>query len=101
MHLVGFIIRNCFDFITLEYVSYRSKRSLSVHLFFQKCGQVFGVEYLEQNVEDAKINAAKNEITNCEFIAGRVEDVLPTLTEKITGKTVVPILDPPRIGLSM
>jgi 23S rRNA (uracil1939-C5)-methyltransferase len=69
-------------------------------LFFQKCGQVFGVEYLEQNVEDAKINAAKNEITNCEFIAGRVEDVLPTLTEKITGKTVVPILDPPRIGLS-
>jgi len=52
-------------------------------------------------VEDAKINAAKNEITNCEFIAGRVEDVLPTLTEKITGKTVVPILDPPRIGLSM
>jgi 23S rRNA (uracil1939-C5)-methyltransferase len=68
--------------------------------FFQKCGQVFGVEYLEQNVEDAKINAAKNEITNCEFIAGRVEDVLSTLSEKITGKVVVPILDPPRTGLS-
>jgi tRNA/tmRNA/rRNA uracil-C5-methylase (TrmA/RlmC/RlmD family) len=61
---------------------------------------VFGVEYLEQNVEDAKINAAKNEITNCEFIAGRVEDVLSTLSEKITGKIVVPILDPPRTGLS-
>ncbi|KDR06356.1 tRNA (uracil(54)-C(5))-methyltransferase homolog-B-like [Zootermopsis nevadensis] len=66
----------------------------------KKCGQVFGVEYLEQNVEDAKINAAKNEITNCEFIAGRVEDVLSNLSEKITGKIVVPILDPPRTGLN-
>lgn len=74
---------------------------MSFHnLFFQKCGQVFGVEYLEQNVEDAKINAAKNEITNCEFIAGRVEDVLSNLSEKITGRIVIPILDPPRTGLS-
>ncbi|PSN45074.1 hypothetical protein C0J52_04012 [Blattella germanica] len=66
----------------------------------KSCKQVFGIEYLEQNVEDAKVNATRNEITNCEFIAGRVEDVLPTLMEKITGKTVVPILDPPRTGLN-
>ncbi|XP_063226256.1 tRNA (uracil-5-)-methyltransferase homolog B-like [Bacillus rossius redtenbacheri] len=66
----------------------------------RKVGQVFGIEYLTHNVDDAKLNAAKNEITNCEFIAGRVEDVLPTLRDKITGKTVVPILDPPRAGLS-
>ncbi|KAJ9595601.1 hypothetical protein L9F63_013197 [Diploptera punctata] len=66
----------------------------------KKCKQVYGVEYLEQNVEDAKVNAIKNEITNCEFIAGRVEDVLPELTEKITATNIVPILDPPRTGLN-
>ncbi|XP_049790460.1 tRNA (uracil-5-)-methyltransferase homolog A-like [Schistocerca nitens] len=66
----------------------------------KKCGQVFGIEYLEQNIEDAKKNAEINEITNCEFIAGRAEDALPTLEPKITGKHVVPILDPPRTGLN-
>jgi SAM-dependent methyltransferases related to tRNA (uracil-5-)-methyltransferase len=69
-------------------------------MFFQKCKQVYGIECLEQNVEDAKVNAEKNEITNCEFTAGRVEDVLPDLTEKITATSIVPILDPPRAGLS-
>ncbi|GLH01792.1 tRNA (Uracil-5-)-methyltransferase-like protein A [Gryllus bimaculatus] len=73
---------------------------LSPTSYFQKCGQVFGIEYLSQNIEDAKYNAKQNDITNCEFIAGRVEDILPTLSEKITGKSVVPILDPPRAGLN-
>lgn len=66
----------------------------------KKCGQVFGIEYLSQNIEDAKFNAERNEITNCEFIAGKVEDILPTLSSKMTGKSVVPILDPPRAGLN-
>nr|CAD7196322.1 unnamed protein product [Timema douglasi] len=66
----------------------------------KKCAKVYGIEYMAHNVEDAKLNAAKNEITNCEFISGRVEDILPTLTDKLTGKNVIPILDPPRAGLT-
>ncbi|XP_054259776.1 tRNA (uracil-5-)-methyltransferase homolog B-like [Macrosteles quadrilineatus] len=38
-----------------------------------------GVEYLEQAVIDAKKNAEINNITNCEFIAGRVEKRLHDL----------------------
>nr|CAD7605626.1 unnamed protein product [Timema genevievae] len=66
----------------------------------KKCAKVYGIEYMAHNVEDAKLNAAKNEITNCEFLSGRVEDILPTLTDKLTGKNVIPILDPPRAGLT-
>ena len=57
--------------------------------------KVIGVEIVEEAVEAAKVNAARNGLTNCEFIAGDVLKVLDTIPEK--PDTI--ILDPPRDGI--
>lgn len=57
--------------------------------------RVIGVEIVEEAVEAARENAARNGLTNCEFIAG---DVLKVLDE-IQEKPDVIILDPPRDGV--
>ena len=57
-----------------------------------------GVEYDKLAIAAARRNAASRKINNGEFIAAKVEDVLPELLRKFsTGKTAV-ILDPPRKG---
>ncbi len=56
---------------------------------------VVGVEIVEEAVEAAKVNAERNGIRNCEFIAG---DVLKVLDE-LEGKPDVVVLDPPRDGV--
>ena len=56
--------------------------------------KVVGVEIVEEAVEAAKENAALNDLTNCEFIAG---DVLKVLDE-IEEKPDIIVLDPPRDG---
>lgn len=57
--------------------------------------KVIGVEIIEEAVEAAKINAKRNNVDNCEFIAG---DVLKVLDE-IEEKPDYIILDPPRDGI--
>lgn len=57
--------------------------------------EVIGVEIVEEAVEAAKENAARNGLTNCRFIAGDVLKVLDELLEK--PDTI--ILDPPRDGI--
>ncbi|WKY47717.1 23S rRNA (uracil(1939)-C(5))-methyltransferase RlmD [Eubacteriaceae bacterium ES3] len=57
--------------------------------------KVIGIELVEEAVEAAKVNAVKNGLTNCEFMAG---DVL-TEVEKLNDKADVIILDPPRDGI--
>lgn len=57
--------------------------------------QVIGVEIVEEAVEAAKENAARNGITNCTFLAG---DVLKVLDE-IEEKPDFIVLDPPRDGI--
>lgn len=69
-------------------------------MFAKHCKEVIGVELMDVNVDDAKRLAAKNGLTNCEFLQGAVDDLLPELEEKLKGKKVVPILDPPRVGIS-
>ena len=40
------------------------------------------------------------EIANAEFICGKAEDVLPSITDRFPRKTnVVAVVDPPRAGL--
>ncbi len=56
---------------------------------------VTGVEIVEEAVEAARANAAKNGLDNCTFIAGDVLKVLDDLTEKPS----LIILDPPREGI--
>ena len=57
--------------------------------------EVVGVEIVEEAVEAAKENAARNGISNCKFIAGDVFQVLDELDEKPD----VIVLDPPRDGI--
>ncbi|MFR5600968.1 MAG: 23S rRNA (uracil(1939)-C(5))-methyltransferase RlmD [Lachnospiraceae bacterium] len=57
--------------------------------------KVVGVEIVEEAVEAARENAARNGLSNCEFIAG---DVLKVIDE-LTDKPDLIILDPPRDGI--
>ena len=64
-----------------------------------KVAKVIGIEYVPEAIEDAKSNAASNGITNCEFFAGDMKDVLvPSFIEE-HGHPDVIILDPPRAGI--
>ena len=57
--------------------------------------RVVGVEIVEEAVQAARENAARNGITNCEFLAGDVMKVL----DEIPDKPDTIILDPPRDGI--
>ena len=61
--------------------------------------KVYGIEIVEQAIEDAKENARINNVENAEFYAGDVEQILPEILEKIGEKTNVVFVDPPRKGL--
>lgn len=72
----------------------------TISIFMAKYAKkVYGVEIVEQAVEDAKENAKINNIDNVEFIAGDTEIVLDDL---INNKKIIPdvvMIDPPRKGL--
>ena len=57
--------------------------------------KVTGVEIVKEAVESAEMNAALNNLSNCEFICGDVLKVLDDLTEKPD----IIVLDPPREGI--
>ena len=61
--------------------------------------KVVGIEYVPEAIEDAKANAAANGITNCEFFAGDMKDVLKPDFIAAHGQPDVIILDPPRAGI--
>ena len=64
-----------------------------------RAAKVVGIEYVPEAIDDAKSNAAANGITNCEFFAGDMKDVLvPSFIEE-HGHPDVIILDPPRAGI--
>ena len=57
--------------------------------------EVLGIEENRTAIEDARFNAEKNGIRNCEFIHGKVEDVLKHWKRENPDLVV---LDPPRTG---
>lgn len=61
--------------------------------------KVYGIEIVEQAIEDAKENAKLNNIENIEFYAGDVEKVFSNLINKKQVYPEVIIVDPPRKGL--
>jgi len=65
----------------------------------KKAAKVFGIEYVPEAIEDAKDNARRNNITNCEFFAGDMKDVLNEAFIQEHGRPDVIILDPPRAGI--
>ncbi len=72
----------------------------TISLFMAKYAKkVYGIEIVEEAIEDAKENAKLNKVDNTEFIAGDVELILDDL---INNKKVIPdiiMIDPPRKGL--
>lgn len=64
-----------------------------------KAAKVVGIEYVPEAIEDARINAAGNGITNCDFYAGDMKDVLTDDFVQKHGRPDVIILDPPRAGI--
>ena len=65
----------------------------------RKASKVIGIEYVPEAIEDAEANAAANGITNCEFFAGDMKDVLDDAFIAEHGHPDVIILDPPRAGI--
>lgn len=61
--------------------------------------KVYGIEIVEQAIQDAKENAKINQIENIEFQAGDVEKVFSNLMEKKQIYPTVIVVDPPRKGL--
>ena len=64
-----------------------------------RCGQVLGIDILEEAISDANKNALSNNITNCEFMTGSVEDSLPNLWRRVAFSEAICIIDPPRAGI--
>jgi len=64
-----------------------------------KASKVIGIEYVAEAIEDARVNAAANGITNCEFFAGDMKDVLTSDFIQAHGRPDVMIVDPPRAGM--
>lgn len=62
-------------------------------------GHVVGIEYVPEAIEDAKLNSRVNDITNTEFYAGDMKDVLTDEFIATHGRPDVMITDPPRAGM--
>ena len=61
--------------------------------------KVYGIEIVEQAIEDAKSNAKLNKVNNIDFICGDVEEAFDELIKKEKVNPDVVIVDPPRKGL--
>lgn len=62
--------------------------------------RVIGAEIIPEAVDNAIRTSKAHDIDNCEFIAGKAEDVLSLALHKISAEEkVVAILDPPRQGV--
>ena len=64
-----------------------------------KARHVIGIEYVPEAIEDAKINAAVNNLDNTEFYAGDMKNVLTSDFISEHGRPDVMIVDPPRAGM--
>ncbi len=61
--------------------------------------KVIGIEYIEEAIEDAKINAELNNLDNTLFFAGDMKDILTQDFINQYGRPDVIITDPPRAGM--
>ena len=65
----------------------------------RKAKKVVGVEAVPEAIADAKENAKRNEITNCDFFVGDMKVVFNESFIAQNGKPDVIITDPPRDGM--
>jgi 23S rRNA (uracil1939-C5)-methyltransferase len=59
----------------------------------------FVSEYVKEAIEDARLNSTINNISNTEFFAGDIKDLLDQSFLSAHGKPDVVITDPPRAGM--
>ncbi len=64
-----------------------------------KAKKVIGIEYVEDAIVDARVNAALNGFDNLTFFAGDMKDILTREFIKVHGRPDVIITDPPRAGM--
>jgi len=65
----------------------------------KKAKKVIGVESVQEAITDAKINAERNKITNCEFFVGDMKNVFNDNFIAQHGQPDIIITDPPRDGM--
>ena len=91
----------------LEYAGLTGKETVwdlycgigTISLFLARSARkVSGVEIIPAAIEDAKKNAALNQIENAQFYVGRSEDVLPESYRRTKERADVIVVDPPRKG---
>ncbi len=61
--------------------------------------RVTGIEYIEEAVADARMNASENNIENAAFFAGDIKDIFNEKLFSERGRPDVIITDPPRAGM--
>ncbi len=61
--------------------------------------QVIGIEYVEEAIDDAKLNAEVNGLDNTLFYAGDMKDILTDEFIEKHGHPDIMIIDPPRAGM--
>lgn len=61
--------------------------------------RVIGIEYVPEAIEDAKVNSSLNNITNTEFFAGDMKDILTDDFIAEHGRPDIIVTDPPRAGM--
>jgi len=64
-----------------------------------KAKKVIGIEYVNAAIEDAKVNSRINGISNTEFFAGDIKDVMDDKFISVHSRPDVVITDPPRAGM--
>lgn len=61
--------------------------------------KIVGVELIDAAIEDARMNAIENHISNCEFISGDMAKIFTDEFIAIHGRADIVITDPPRAGM--
>ena len=64
-----------------------------------KCRRVVGIEYVEEAIADARLNARRNGYDNTTFYAGDMAKVLTSEFITANGHPDVVVTDPPRAGM--
>lgn len=65
----------------------------------RSCKKVVGIDYVEEAIDDARINATDNDIDNAVFYAGDMKEILNEEFIEKEGQPDVIITDPPRAGM--
>uniref|UniRef100_A0A667ZL25 tRNA (uracil(54)-C(5))-methyltransferase n=1 Tax=Myripristis murdjan TaxID=586833 RepID=A0A667ZL25_9TELE len=73
--------------------------TIGISLAQVKVKKVIGIELCQEAVEDAKVNAKLNGLSNVEFHCGKAEDVFPSVLNALVSPNITAIVDPPRAGL--